>query len=141
MMIFFPKNNATKKKRLNIALLQWPNGLNKIDPQKLDKSDQPPQWGPLFITKKKRNYCMTQLIIHPIVIIKADFPLLTYDKSNFFECLQLSRSYLHSGPSICVDFSDLVSDLLGEEARTPLFFVAQHASFSHPSIVPQQINL
>lgn len=49
--------------------------------------------------------------------------------------------YLHSGPSICVDFSDLVSDLLREEARTPFFLVAQYASFSYSAHFREQINL
>lgn len=48
--------------------------------------------------------------------------------------------YLHSGPTIGVDFSDLVPDLLREQARTPLFFVAQHTSLSQ-STVGEQINL
>lgn len=33
-------------------------------------------------------------------------------------------AYLHSWPSISVDFSDLVPDLLREEPCTPLFLVA-----------------
>lgn len=32
--------------------------------------------------------------------------------------------YLDSGALIGVEFSDLISDLLGEEARTPFFLVA-----------------
>lgn len=49
--------------------------------------------------------------------------------------------YLHSGPSISIDFPDLVSDLLREEARTSLLLVAQHASLSHPSVLREQVYL
>lgn len=51
------------------------------------------------------------------------------------------KKNLHSGPLIGVDFSDLVSDLLREEARSPLFLVAQDAGFSHSTGLREQIYL
>lgn len=42
---------------------------------------------------------------------------ISYDKSG-------GEANLHSGPSISVDFADLVPDFLREEAGTPFFLVA-----------------
>lgn len=56
--------------------------------------------------------------------------LVIKSKSEEKEKRNLEKKYLHSGPSIRIDFADLVPDLLREEACTPFFLVAKHASLS-----------